>query len=421
MFPFLFLTSMSLRTVIYTSSALLLGFAAGRYAVPTASLRASTALESAARVAQTKPPTASPSATSPGDQSLPSDTPLTPSLDLSDTFPDWEHLLLQGSSAQRLLGFADKLRQSSVNDLPALAQWLDAMPGLMSEEKVLLYETWATHDPQATVAWLQHSTDSHPHYLAAALHAWATQDPKAAAQHYQSLPSNLQAQCFNRWLEGWSKIQPVEAEKYIQTLKDETLRDAGLQILLSERMRSDPAATMTWFKAQPAPQQAQLSHGLATHLAITDPAAADAFLRTQPSLTAGRENMRRLALYQMQQQGKPPLDWALKQTEPNNRAHALGAAIGFWAQADSVAAAKWLNTSELGHMHDTVIATFALEIAQQNPATAIQWAQSAKNSEERHAIVEQVLAKWHRLNPQAAFTWATSSGYSDAYRTISEQ
>jgi hypothetical protein len=334
---------------------------------------------------------------------------------------DWQSLLLAPAGAKRLLGFAEKLKLCSLAELTSLAAWLDQHPGLLQEEKELLYETWAQQDPRTALLALQRSADYQPAFLAAVLQAWAQKEPGAAAAHFGRLSASQQRHCLPSWIAGWAAVDPSAAYQHVHSLPDETQRDQAMQGILSAQLLKAPSQAIAWVQSLPKVEQESLNHSLASQLVLSDPISAEGYLDAQPQLALGIQGMRSLALHHYKTTGKPPIDWALKQKHPRNQADALGVAMGLWTKSDPTAAATWLNQQDPGPQRDAIVTAFAHEVALQAPASAMEWAETMEQPEDRQATIEQILARWHQLDPLAAKTWAEANRQADAYQGVADR
>jgi hypothetical protein len=99
----------------------------------------------------------------------------------------------------------------------------------------------------------------------------------------------------------------------------------------------------------------------------------------------------------------------LSQTPPgSDRGQMMGQALWNWVRIDSVAAADWINNSDMGADLDQGILTVASkDLSEDNftPSTAVSWAESINDDTLRSEALRNVLRNWVLMDLPAATSY----------------
>jgi hypothetical protein len=76
--------------------------------------------------------------------------------------------------------------------------------------------------------------------------------------------------------------------------------------------------------------------------------------------------------------------------------------VNVWAQKDPGAAGQWLDEQPPGPQSDTARMTYARQVAEQKPETALQWAATVTDETMRRSATEHILQSWRARDPAAA-------------------
>jgi hypothetical protein len=79
--------------------------------------------------------------------------------------------------------------------------------------------------------------------------------------------------------------------------------------------------------------------------------------------------------------------------------------IGRWYDTDPFAAAEWLKGQPAGPSKDEGVSAIAMEIAGENPETAIAWTKSITNAQSRQEQEKSILRQWMRNDEAGASAW----------------
>ena len=111
------------------------------------------------------------------------------------------------------------------------------------------------------------------------------------------------------------------------------------------------------------------------------------------------------------------MPWLFKHTPEEVLPDALAAAVGVWARADPNAAATWLGESApAGVDTDVAVASFARQIVDRDPESALAWATSVKNPALRQGAQSSVMSQWAIREPAAARAYVQSADLADEQR-----
>lgn len=98
--------------------------------------------------------------------------------------------------------------------------------------------------------------------------------------------------------------------------------------------------------------------------------------------------------------------WALGLPEHAGKSAAITATIASWTARDPAAAGQFIRQETLTPaVQDELVQTYALILADSQPATAIDWASSITDDIRRHATIVSVARQWALSDPAASFEW----------------
>lgn len=250
---------------------------------------------------------------------------------------------------------------------------LPAEQQLSTAEGVL--SAWAARDPDAVIMWeakgrynvLPRLSDS---LVATVFKALASTDlPKAFNRLYKTPNPNDRAQALRGIMD--TATTPQARERIIEVaadLKDDEIRVQTRRAVVETWALQNPSEAAAWIdKVEPAWERSSL--------------------------------MDSLGLVWLQRKPEAAAKWWLER-EPGP--DTLVKIINVWAQKDVHGAAKWLDSQPVGPQSDTARMTFARQVGERNPETALQWASTVSDETMRRSATEHIITSWRARDSAAA-------------------
>ncbi len=261
--------------------------------------------------------------------------------------------------------------------------------------------SWASHDPQAAMAWFQQNKDPDGFLIEASgswgrisairwiMGAWALKDPLAAAQAYRNLET--------------------EAEKsgahygIMELAKRSVQRTALLDALWEPDIDKVSTTLRDWGAYQPSE--------LAKWIDSKNDEQVNRFALAKPVLSQW-----------LLQDTQAAIDWWLLNREsdqPFDRK--LGHLIDAWSETDAFSAAEWLADQDLTQEHTPAIKSLSQQLTREDPERAFAWAQAIPDGAERKSALRYAYRAWHRKAPDEAETALRTAKLDDAIRKALEE
>jgi hypothetical protein len=184
------------------------------------------------------------------------------------------HLLTQGADATRawIAGISDdSLRNGAMmraadklaaTDPAGTAAWLLANPSEATQRSMdNVYSAWAMQDQQAAVTSLAAlpSGENRSNALRGVVSSVAGTDPKAALSMMDRFPNDVNDQVVRNFIWHSFGTDPSVAVNQIARITDEGQRDRMYSRTISTWLEQDPAAATAWMKTNPLPTAVQES------------------------------------------------------------------------------------------------------------------------------------------------------------------
>ncbi len=256
---------------------------------------------------------------------------------------------------------------------------------------------------------------------------------------------------FRMLLQKWAQLDPADAMKYVQDLKDKNARYDGNRAVLLTWMRQSPQEAIAWAEKNGAsPEEREGNWPMSTivsQLAKNDVdwalrlAEAQGVSRARgrmieslvPALLAqkGDAGAREIAMNETDQSlhdamiarlagrlaasdPQSTAQWVTSLPAGDARTRALTELVGEWSRRDPVAAASFLEKIPPSPETDDSRARLAYNVLRKDPESAIAWAGSMTDPESRTDTVNKLLSSWLRRDGDAAKQWIASSPLPEA-------
>jgi RNA polymerase sigma factor (sigma-70 family) len=237
---------------------------------------------------------------------------------------------------------------------------------------------WAARNPESMLGWKSKTgTLAAPpvqdSLMATVFKTLASQDPDRAFQWLVRTDSaNGRAQALRGMMET---VQTEEARqtmlRTISRVPDEEVRLQARRAVVEHWAQQDPGAAAAWVDAaQPPWERTRLMDSLGFAWLQTDPAAA--------------------------------ADWWLQRAPGPDT---LVKIINIWAQENPNEAGTWLAKQPLGPPSDTARMTFARQVNDLDPESALAWADTVSDAALRESTIDHIWRSWNSRDTAAAGAW----------------
>jgi hypothetical protein len=321
----------------------------------------------------------------------------------------------QGVAAtSRALSF---LTQISAKDLPAALARVETIT--QTEVRSLLttnlLNLWADTDPTAALAW----TRAHPEanrfdVRQGMLNVIAAKDPNAVVQmasksgsaQFTPVGERVTATLFrtlarNNLPNAFAKLGEISSPND----RGQALRGI-LEIVQTDADRERIFSLVTTINDDEIRIQAR--RATVEQWAGQHPEAAAAYVAKAEPAWERTRLMDSLGLTWLQSHPQPAADWWLVQAPGPDT---LVKIINVWAQQDANAAGTWLKQHPPGPTSDTARMTFARQVADLDPESALRWAETVSDASVRENTIDHVYTNWNARDAAAASTFLGKSGW----------
>lgn len=324
--------------------------------------------------------------------------------------PDVSDLIAQAAAAFRggaqnvsavsaALGFLVKVGPARMPE--ALTQI-----GRISDEaaRALLYKYllsfWAESDPQAALDFARNQVPEAQRALVCegVLTAWAARNPESMmgwnqktsavaappvqeslmATVYKSLASQNPARAFE-WLQqtGSANARAQALRGMMETVTTDADRDRMLGLIGT---------------CQDEEIRVQARRAVVEHWALHDPAAAAAWVESAEPAWERTRLMDSLGFAWLQKDPAAAAHWWLDHAPGPDT---LVKIINVWAQENPNDAGAWLSQQPPGAGSDTARMTFARQVADLDPVSALRWAETVTDAPLRESTLDHIWQTWH--------------------------
>ncbi|MES2706423.1 MAG: sigma-70 family RNA polymerase sigma factor [Verrucomicrobiota bacterium] len=296
-------------------------------------------------------------------------------------------------------------RVREVTDEPArallykylLSFWAESNPGMAlafaynevpAEQRASVCEgvltAWASQNPESLMGWRSKSGALAPppvedSLMATVFRTLSSRNPATAFQLLERPQSgNSRAQA----LRGIMDTVRTDADRtrmlgLIDNCQDSEIRLQARRAVVEHWAQRDPAAAAAWVDAaQPAWERTRLMDSLGYAWLQSDPASA--------------------------------ADWWLQRAPGPDT---LVKIINVWAQEDPNAAGTWLSRQTPGPQSDTARMTFARQVADLDPASALRWAETVTDPAQRETTIDHIWQTWRARDATEAGAFLSTANW----------
>ncbi|EIP97522.1 hypothetical protein OpiT1DRAFT_01963 [Opitutaceae bacterium TAV1] len=305
---------------------------------------------------------------------------------------------------------------------------LDTSPGDRRDALIAMTKAWVRHDPAAAIAHVDALPRSklNNELRDLLLQTWSDTDPGAAAEAIASLPVTRENRyLFRQIIANWLKDSPDESVRWLQsqTAPDPLVVQAAIEALadthpaLAARLlgnpgldehharriaaawaQTDPAAAIAWLKSQPLnPSVLGAMETCAAALARKDLPAALALLQNLPG--DARADLIAAAIAPAIQPPEKALQWLLAQPDSPVTRDAIFDTLDRASPGSPKDMLALLGQLPPGPLRTSIHNQLARLWFAQNPADAVRWATGLQDPAALHAVLEGSIDAWASHDP----------------------
>ncbi len=322
------------------------------------------------------------------------------------------------AATSRALGFLSRIPPAQVPEALDLAGKVNDVPTRILLFKHLL-SLWAESEPMKALAWASRdvAVSQRADMCIGIMNAWSSHDAPAVQAYAGKMAAmtkppdseSIIATVFRTIAQG----SPADAFDRLGTLSTPSDRGQALRGML-ETVATD-ADRETFLAAAAGLRDDELRlqarRAVVEQWVRRDAPAAAAWVEKTESEWERTRLMDSLGMVWLQ--SDPPRAaawWAAR--APG--AETLVKIINVWAQQDPNAAGQWLATQPDGAGTDTARTTFARQVADLDPESALRWAETVSDAAARETTIDQVFSNWRSRNAAAASAFLGKSGWPAA-------
>ncbi len=277
---------------------------------------------------------------------------------------------------------------------------------------------WAESQPVEALVYVQETLpfQCRPGVFEGVLTAWAGNDPESALAWFQksrgSAPPPLRESLLATIFRGLGTRDLNGAVVQLGWVRTENERGQALRGLL-DAVRTDEDRQSVLRSADTIEDEEarrQLRRAVVEQWAQADASAAAAFVESAEPEHERSALMDSLGLAWLQTEPEEAADWWVEQA-PGSQT--LIKIMNVWAHNDPNAAGEWLGRLPAGPESDPARMTFARQIAEIDPESALQWAETISDAGMREPTIDHVFGEWHARDAAAAHNFLQKSTWPE--------
>lgn len=276
---------------------------------------------------------------------------------------------------------------------------------------------WGRMDGAAATAYaLSSESPRRDHFGGSyAISGWAMSDAAGA----KGFVENMDAGHGKEWMhygvvKGLMNVDPAAAAAFSEANKLGRARGRSMDVLAQRFIETGGAEGVTgWLDGidhtgenDMLPYKRYAANTAMEQLSQSDPAAARSWIETnaaQPYLTGN-------AIAAAARRGSggdygEAAAWATNLPASDARRDAVSDLVGRWAGSDANAAGEWLGANQNLPEYDAAAASFAGQVARQDPESAVAWASTVQDPQQQRGAYERVYRGWREADRAAADAW----------------
>jgi len=251
---------------------------------------------------------------------------------------------------------------------------------------------------------------------------WARTDPGAALAALDEIAdAETRSVSFPALVEGWADVaSPEVLWRYLARLEQDIDRERGCQVVVRSRMLRVGAETALR-EIEDLPEEPALGRFKQNLLrtgvglvARSQPDAAIAIAEAHRDDPSGDALIRRVAVNWVTQDPAAAMAWIRTQPDTAVRRRAMREAYRRWVVRDRLGAIAWMAEQRDLDGLESILDIHASALARSDPRAAIEWARGIENPVLRREAVFDAAAVWHYEDPEAAEAWLGEAGLQDA-------
>jgi len=248
------------------------------------------------------------------------------------------------------------------------------------------------------------------------LTAWAGNDPESALAWFEksrgSAPAPMRESLLATIFRGLGSLDLPAAARQLGWLRSENERGQALSGLLDSVRTSDQRSALLESAdgIEDEEVRRQLRRAVVEQWAQQDAAGAASFVEAAEPEHERSRLMDSLGLAWLQTEPERAADWWV--------AHAPGPQtlikiMNVWAHNDPNGAGAWLGRQPAGPESDPARMTFARQVAEIDPESALRWAETIGDHAQRESTIDHVFGHWRSRDAMAAESFLQKSTWPE--------
>lgn len=241
---------------------------------------------------------------------------------------------------------------------------------------------------------------------------WANNSPKEAAAAVANLPTGKALNtAVQRLASSWISTggQPDEVFKWARTLPQGEAQNTAYTAVFDRWSQDDPKAAIEALGNVAGSARENIVGSIADNWAENAPDDVIRWANSSLADAGERTEAVTRAISKMTDASPEKAAAAVAALPQDQRSKAMESLVRTWSSRDMSAAGQWLDKQPAGPAKDASLRTFANQMADDDPQSAMAWANNISDAREKQRAMEQVARQWVRSEPEAARAWISNS------------
>jgi hypothetical protein len=342
----------------------------------------------------------------------------------------------EGDALARLARSATLLEGLGPEELPdVLVVYERMIPSIDDWDVGAFFAAWARFDPAAALdhalTWPRRNMLAQRRIgVRAVLAGWAYADPaaaRAAAEKVATDHAPLRDDVWSGLVAGWVRsgrdIEGLGA--FLVALRPRNHRDKAAAVAARELVRAGGADAALGFAdtiLHDASQEETFKRVVfeaTVHAAAAfDPARTGAWFLEHAQAEYALEGPVMIGRRWGRVDGAAALELLSSLPAGERRDAGVREAYLAWATADWESAKAWLESTELGDLHDPALEVHAQQLLAWEPAQALGWCERIRDETRRGRCVVSGASRWYAKDAVAAESWLQTSALDEEARSV---
>ncbi|MEM7386285.1 MAG: hypothetical protein AAF514_15190, partial [Verrucomicrobiota bacterium] len=296
------------------------------------------------------------------------------------------------SKLRMVRAMADGVRAEDIAKMADLIREMPETGGFGS-----YFSRWVIRDPDAVFAYLDtmESGTLKGDWLLSTAHGLGRNDPDRAVAWIETLGNEVdRTKALDGAIQALGRTDPERAAQLFLTMSETGVRGGLSGSIAGHWAEIDVTAAREWAETLAAGSRQDAIRGMLQTWARTDPAAAAAYLKTQPPSEWSADVSRGLAFQWARQDVEAAAIWALESEDHRTRSRALDAIADQWGKKDPAQAVAFAGQIENQEQRQDFLGEVGKHWARSDLSAATEWVKTVDPEDRGHAargVMDQVI------------------------------